>query len=128
MLHRDRLRSTLNIHISRYVDKPSALAAFQALSQDTRLDVFRLLMRAGPEGMAAGEIATTCGVRQNTMSAHLSILSQAGLVRATRDGRSVRYRAEIGGLRGLLAFLMEDCCGGNPARCQSLIDEISLEC
>ena len=109
------------------MDKPSALAAFQALSQDTRLDVFRLLMRAGPEGMAAGEIAQRCEVRQNTMSAHLSILSQAGLIWAARDGRSVRYRAEIEGVRGLLASLMEDCCGGNPEQCQPLIDEISLK-
>ena len=110
------------------MDKPRALSALQALSQDTRLDVFRLLMRAGPEGMAAGEIANRCAVRQNTMSAHLSVLSQAGLIRAAREGRSVRYRAEIEGIRGLLAFLMEDCCGGNPAQCQSLIDEISLKC
>ncbi|MBY5988940.1 ArsR/SmtB family transcription factor [Roseovarius atlanticus] len=110
------------------MDKPAALSALQALSQDTRLDVFRLLMQAGPEGLAAGEIAARCAVRQNTMSAHLSILSQAGLIRAAREGRSVRYRAEIEGIRGLLGFLMEDCCGGTPAQCQSLIDEISLKC
>lgn len=110
------------------MDKSNALASLQALSQETRLDVFRLLMRAGPEGMAAGDIAVTCGVRQNTMSAHLSILSQAGLIRAARVGRSVRYCAEIGGIRGLLAFLMEDCCGGNPEQCQSLIEEIAIPC
>ncbi|MGK7755305.1 MULTISPECIES: ArsR/SmtB family transcription factor [unclassified Roseovarius] len=110
------------------MDKTCALSALQALSQDTRLDVFRLLMRAGPEGVAAGEIAAMCGVRQNTMSAHLSVLSRAGLIRAAREGRSVRYRAEIEGVRGLLAYLVEDCCGGNHERCQSLIDGISLQC
>ena len=110
------------------MDKPTALAAFQALSQETRLDVFRLLMRAGPDGMAAGEIAETCGVRQNTMSSHLSILSGAGLIAATRDGRTVRYSADLTGIRGLLAFLMEDCCGGNPAQCQPLIQEIACPC
>ncbi len=110
------------------MDKLDALAAFQALSQETRLDVFRLLMRAGADGMAAGEIANTCGVRQNTMSSHLSILSNAGLIAATRDGRSVRYRADLTGVQGLLAFLMENCCGGNPKQCQPLIQEISLTC
>ena len=110
------------------MDKTNALSALQALSQDTRLDVFRLLMRAGPDGMAAGEIAATCGVRQNTMSTHLSILSQAGLVRAARDGLSVRYSANIDGITGLLGFLVRDCCGGNPEQCQTLIKEITIPC
>ncbi|MFN3210204.1 MAG: ArsR/SmtB family transcription factor [Roseovarius sp.] len=110
------------------MDKSTTLAGLQALSQETRLDVFRLLMRAGPEGMAAGEIAQTCGVRQNTMSTHLSILSQAGLVRAAREGRSVRYSADIDGIRDLLAFLVHDCCGGNPQQCQTLIKAISIPC
>lgn len=110
------------------MDKANALSALQALSQDTRLDVFRLLMRAGPDGMAAGDIALSLKVRQNTMSSHLSILSQAGLVRATRAGRSVRYSADIKGIKGLLTFLVKDCCGGNPAQCQNLIEEISMSC
>ncbi|MEM7076700.1 MAG: metalloregulator ArsR/SmtB family transcription factor [Pseudomonadota bacterium] len=108
------------------MDSKRALCAFQALSQDTRLNVFRLLIRAGPEGLAAGEIATRLDVRQNTLSTHLSILSGAGLILADRDGRSIRYRADLHGIRGLLGFLVEDCCGGHPARCQPLIEEIAI--
>lgn len=122
------LKHTLYIDTSRCMDKTNALAAFQALSQETRLDVFRLLMRAGPAGMAAGDIAETCDVRQNTMSSHLSILSSAGLITATRDGRSVRYSASLSGIKGLLAFLMEDCCGGKPEQCQPFLREIALSC
>lgn len=107
------------------MDTNTALLAFQALSQETRLDVFRLLMRAGRDGVAAGEIAAHLGVRQNTMSAHLSILSSAGLIFSERDGRTIRYRADLTGIRGLIGFLVEDCCGGNPAQCQPLIAEIS---
>lgn len=82
-------------------------------------------MRAGDAGMAAGEISDTLGVKQNTMSANLSVLHQAGLVRNTRQGRSIRYYADLDGVRGLLAFLMEECCGGRPERCTPLIDEIA---
>lgn len=110
------------------MDKPNALTAFAALSQDTRLDAFRLLIRAGSDGMAAGEIADRLGVRQNTMSANLSILSQAGLIRSQRQGRSIRYFADLDGVRGLLAFLMEDCCGGNPDQCQPILDTIACPC
>ena len=107
------------------MDKTQALTAFGALSQPTRLDVLRLLIRAGDTGMAAGEIATALGARQNTMSANLGVLMQAGLIRNARQGRSIRYFADLEGLRGLLAFLMEDCCGGNPADCQPLLDTIT---
>jgi len=107
------------------MDKNRALAAFAALSQETRLDVFRLLVRAGACGIAAGDIAAALGVRQNTMSANLSVLHQAGLVRNLREGRSIRYFADIDGMRGLLGFLMEDCCGGNPALCQPVITTIA---
>lgn len=110
------------------MDKTKALAALSALSQPTRLDVFRLLVRAGTEGMTAGDIATRLDVRQNTMSTNLSVLTQAGLLRNTREGRSIRYFADLDGMRGLLGFLMEDCCGGNPAHCQPLIQEIACPC
>ncbi len=105
-----------------------ALAAFAALSQATRLEVFRLLIRVGPTGMAAGEIGETLGVRQNTLSANLSILLNAGLVRNERQGRSIRYYADMDGLRGLLGFLLSDCCGGRAEMCQPLIDEIACAC
>lgn len=110
------------------MDKSNALLAFAALSQPTRLDVFRLLIKAGPDGMAAGQIAAALKVRQNTMSANLSVLTQAGLITATREGRSIRYAAHLDGIRGLLAFLMEDCCGGAPEACQPILDTIACPC
>lgn len=110
------------------MDKNNALDAFAALSQPTRLDVFRLLIKAGEPGMSAGEISSTLDVRQNTMSANLSILSRAGLIRSTREGRSIRYFADMDGMRGLLAFLMEDCCGGKPELCQPVINELACSC
>ena len=107
------------------MDKSEALDAFGALGQSTRLDVFRLLVKAGDEGMLAGEISDKLGVRQNTMSANLSILVQSGLIRNEREGRSIRFFADMGGVRGLLAFLMEDCCGGRAELCQPVIEEIA---
>lgn len=102
------------------MEKTEALTALAALGQETRLEVFRLLVRVGAEGLPAGEIATSLGIVQNTMSAHLKVLSQAGMVRAERDGRVVRYHADMIGFRGLLDFLMEDCCGGKPGLCEPI--------
>ena len=96
------------------MDKIAALDALAALGQETRLDVFRLLVRAGPDGLAAGEIAARLSTVQNTMSAHLKVLDRAGLIAARREGRSVCYAADMTGFRDLLAFLMEDCCNGAP--------------
>lgn len=105
-----------------------ALASLSALGQDTRLDVFRLLVKAGTDGMLAGEIGQALDVRQNTLSANLSILLNAGLVRNQREGRTIRYFADMDGMRALLAFLMEDCCGGRPELCQPVINEIACAC
>lgn len=110
------------------MEKSQALGAFAALSQATRLDVFRLLIQAGATGMLAGSISDTLGVRQNTMSANLSILARSGLIRSEREGRSIRYFANMDGMRGLLAFLMEDCCGGRPELCQPVINELACAC
>lgn len=110
------------------MDKNDALHAFAALSQSTRLDVFRLLVKAGEEGMLAGDIGEVLDVRQNTMSANLSILTQSGLIRNQREGRTIRYFVDMSGMRGMLAFLMEDCCGGRPELCQPVIDEIACPC
>ncbi len=106
------------------MDKIEALDALSALSQETRLEVFRLLVKAGPEGAAAGEISARLGVFANTLSTHLGILARAGLVRPERQGRSIRYFADLDGMRGLLSFLMQDCCNGRPEICASLVDEI----
>lgn len=107
------------------MEEYNVLAAFSALSQQTRLDVFRLLVKAGAEGILSGEIGDKLNVRQNTMSANLTVLLNAGLVVKERQGRTIRYFADFEAVRGLLAFLMEDCCGGNPELCQSIIDEIA---
>jgi len=110
------------------MDKKLALAALAALGQETRLDVFRLLVQAGPEGIAAGEIAERLGTLQNTLSSHLKILSHAGLVRTEREGRVVRYFADMMGFRDLLAYLMEDCCNGAPELCQPVIEAVTCKC
>jgi ArsR family transcriptional regulator len=100
---------------------PAAVDALSALAQGHRLGVFRLLVRAGEEGLAAGEIAREVGVLPNTLSTHLTILGHAGLVRSRRDGRSVIYSADYDGMRDLLGFLVADCCDGRPEICTPLI-------
>ncbi len=107
------------------MDSLQALSAFSALSQETRLRVFRLLVKAGRQGMLAGEIGERLNVRQNTMSANLTVLLNSDLVRKERHGRTIRYFADIEATGGLLAFLMEDCCGGRPELCQPVIDELA---
>lgn len=109
------------------MDKTTALLAFAALSQPTRLDVFRLLVKAGEAGMSAGEIGDRLAIRQNTMSANLTLLARTSLVHNRREGRSVRYFADYDGIRDLIAFLMEDCCGGNKEICQPLLDGLACE-
>jgi ArsR family transcriptional regulator len=110
------------------MDRSIALAALAALGQETRLEAFRLLVRAGAEGVPAGEIAERLETVQNTMSAHLKVLAQAGLVRAGRDGRSVRYTADMTGFRDLLSYLMEDCCNGSPELCRPVIEAVTCNC
>lgn len=110
------------------MDMKQSLFAFSALSQQTRLEALRLLVRAGGDGMLAGDISDALGVRQNTMSTNLSILLRAGLVRNAREGRAIRYFADLDGVRGLLSFLMEDCCGGKPELCAPVLDQISCKC
>lgn len=110
------------------MDKLDALNCFSALSQQTRLDVFRLLVKAGAQGLLSGEIGEKLDVRQNTMSANLAVLLNSGLVRNERQGRTIRYYADFDAMRGLLGFLMEDCCGGRSELCQPVIDEIICAC
>jgi len=110
------------------MDGPSAVTALSALAHQGRLDVFRLLVQAGPEGMAAGEIARATGSLQNTLSTNLNILAAAGLVASRRDGRSIIYNAGYGAMRELLAFLMEDCCAGKPEICAPLVAVAGQAC
>lgn len=98
----------------------SAVGALSALAYDGRLEIFRLLVRAGAEGMAAGEIARAAGVLPNTLSNNLNILNVSGLVTSRREGRSIIYTAAYERMRELLAFLLEDCCAGKPEICAPL--------
>ena len=93
----------------------SATDAFAALAQETRLAAFRLLVRAGPAGLPAGEIARTLGTAPSTLSTHLGLLQRAGLVSSERRSRQVVYRADYHGAGALMRYLMEDCCKGHPA-------------
>jgi DNA-binding transcriptional ArsR family regulator len=99
------------------MDKKAAIAALSALAQDTRLDAFRLLVRMEPDGMPAGDIARALDVPTNTLSSHLGLLAQAGLVTSERQGRSIIYHADIGGMSCLLSFLTQECCHGHPEAC-----------
>ena len=105
-----------------------AILALAALAQPTRLEAFRLLVRHEPDGLPAGDIARALAVPQNTMSAHLNILSRAGLVSSQRQSRVVTYRAEMETLRELVLFLLKDCCGGNAELCAPLIAELTPCC
>jgi DNA-binding transcriptional ArsR family regulator len=107
---------------------PHALAALAALGQPTRLEIFRLLVRCAPDGLAAGTIAATIKCPNNTLSSHLAILARAGLVRGTRDGRSISYRADLDGMRALVAFLLTDCCNGHPEVCAPISSVIDSAC
>lgn len=95
----------------------NALAAFSALSQETRLETLRRLVKAGPGGLSAGDLAEAGRVSAPTMSFHLKELANAGLVQSWKDGRSVIYAANYGGIRAVVDFLMADCCQGDPRLC-----------
>ena len=94
------------------MNERQALLSFGALSQETRLRILRMLVVAGPEGLAAGLIAEQAGVTASNVSFHVKELERAGLVSSRRESRSILYTAEFDALNGLLRFLMEDCCGG----------------
>jgi len=98
----------------------SVIESFAALSQETRLEAFRLLVKHEPEGLAAGEIARRLAVPHNTLSAHLAVLARAGWVVSRRQGRSVIYRADLGHVQETIRFLVQDCCAGHPQVCEPL--------
>ncbi|HTI66942.1 MAG TPA: metalloregulator ArsR/SmtB family transcription factor [Caulobacteraceae bacterium] len=102
------------------METQTAAEALSALAHPSRLAVFRLLVRAGPSGVAAGDLARTVGAAPNTLSSHLSVLSHAGLVQSRREGRSILYSTDFERMRDLLSFLLEDCCGGAPEVCAPL--------
>jgi DNA-binding transcriptional ArsR family regulator len=110
------------------MDESTAISALTALAQPTRLGVFRRLVGTHPEAVPAGEIARLCEVPHNTMSAHLAVLTRAGLLSATRDGRSMLYRADLDGFRALIGFLTQECCQGRPEICAPVLDPLVTAC
>lgn len=110
------------------MEMSSAISSLSALAHEGRLGVFRLLVQAGEEGMAAGEIARVMGTPPNSMSASLGILSQANLIEARRSGRSIIYRARYGRITEVIAYLLEDCCAGKPEVCAPLAAIASRGC
>ena len=116
------------VQYSRRMDNTSTILALSALAQETRLDVFRLLVRTEPQGVAAGELARQLSVPHNTMSSHLGILARAGLIRSERQSRSIIYRADFDQLRAVMTYLLRDCCAGRPEVCAPLIDALTPCC
>ena len=110
------------------MEKEKAVLSLAALAQSTRLEAFQILVKHEPDGLAAGDIARQLEVPQNTLSAHLSILSRANLVMATRHSRSIVYRANLAELQDVVLFLLRDCCGGRPEVCAPLIDSLTPCC
>jgi DNA-binding transcriptional ArsR family regulator len=111
------LTTSLSFNIRRNMEKTDAVAALAALAQDSRLDVFRLLVEAGPDGMPAGEIADTLKLAPNNLTFHFDRLRMVGLVTVRRDGRSMIYAARFETMNALLSYLTENCCKGSPDIC-----------
>ena len=107
------------------MDVKKSQAAFAALAQPTRLKAFRKLVAAHPQGLPAGDIAEFCKVPHNTMSTHLAALMRGGLIGVTREGRLMNYRADLDGFRGLIDFMLRDCCGGRPEICAPVVDDFA---
>ena len=110
---RSALTTFLYFYNLGIMEKQDALAALSALAHDTRLDVFRLLVKAGPDGLSAGNIASSLGIPAPTLSFHLKELRNAALVQSEREGRSLVYAPDFGAMRDLVGFLTENCCGGS---------------
>lgn len=104
------------------MEKQTAITVFESLSSGVRLDVFRLLVKHGLDGIVAGEIATTLGIPSTNLSFHLKGLVQAGLASVAQEGRYQRYRANIPLMLDLVAYLTEECCSGNPQQCADMRD------
>ena len=100
------------------MERTDAVAALAALSHESRLDVYRLLVRAGRAGMPAGQVASALKIAPNSLSFHFDRLRQAGLVSVTRNGRPLIYAARYSTINALLAYLTENCCAGAPERSQ----------
>jgi ArsR family transcriptional regulator, arsenate/arsenite/antimonite-responsive transcriptional repressor len=110
------------------MDHMAAVRALAALAQESRLTIFRRLVEAGPNGLAAGDIAKAAGVGPTVFSFHIKELERAGFVNASRQGRYIRYALHVEGVRQLLSFLVDDCCGGHPELCGAVFASASRIC
>jgi len=110
------------------MESKTALAQLSALAQENRLALFRLLIKAGQDGLPAGEIAAALGVPPNTLSSQLTLLSHAGLIEGTRQGRSIIYKAQYEAISGLIVFLMEDCCQGRSEVYAPVLEAAQSRC
>jgi ArsR family transcriptional regulator, arsenate/arsenite/antimonite-responsive transcriptional repressor len=110
------------------MEQEHAIEAFASLAQPTRLAVFRLLVANAPDGLPAGQIARALDVPHNTLSSHLAVLARAGLIAATRRSRLIIYRAELGRLRALVTYLLNDCCQGREEICAPIVADLTACC
>ena len=110
------------------MESSQALAAFSALSQETRLAILRLLIRDGIEGLPAGEIAARLQVQPSTLSFHVAALERANLVTSRRVQRQILYAPNLQGIRGMVTFLLDDCCGGHPEVCADIFGAVQPGC
>ncbi len=110
------------------METEDAVLALAALSQSTRLEAFRTLVKYEPDGLAAGDLARLLEVPQNTLSAHLSVLTRARLVTSERQSRSIIYRANLAEFRDVAVFLLQDCCGGRPEVCEPVVQTLQSCC
>lgn len=110
------------------MNNKDAVTCLAALAHDQRLAIFRLLVKVGPSGLPAGEIAEAVGATPTSASFHLKELDRAGLIHATRSGRYIRYAVHFDGMRRLLTFLTEDCCRGQPELCGATIKKARTLC
>jgi ArsR family transcriptional regulator len=105
------------------MDKITATTAFESLSSGIRLDVYRLLVKQGLEGMVAGEIASTLAIPPTNLSFHLKAMTNARMLTVEQEGRFQRYRANLPLMLDLIAYLTEECCSGNPEQCADMLNE-----
>jgi DNA-binding transcriptional ArsR family regulator len=103
------------------MDQATAIEGFAALAQETRMAIYRLLVRTGPDGMMASDIARALDVVPSTLSGHLAVLRRAGLLTATRRAREIHYAADLARVNALVGFLLADCCGGQVDNCREIL-------
>lgn len=113
-----------NFDISRIMETNTALNGLAALAHETRLTVFKQLVRADEHGLSAGALAQITSTLPNTLSSHLGLLKRARLISAQRHGRSMQYFANVDAIRELLLFLLQDCCNGQPELCGMICNDL----